>query len=620
MPTDTLTKRFLNAQKSITSGWLQVSVGLGLFSGFLLIAQAWFLASAINGVIFEKQTLHEVQSWLWMLLAVFFVRAFLAWASEKAAFHASAKIKQQLRDKLHRHLLNAGPITLGNEGSGERVNTLVDGIEALENYYARYIPAMSLIVLVPLSILVFVFPIDWISATVMLVTAPLIPFFMILIGKGTESLNKKQWRKLARMSAHFLDMIQGLTTLKIFNTSKREADLIARISDDYRRSTMSVLRVAFLSSLVLEFLATVSIAMVAVLIGFRLYYGEMDFLLGFFVLLLAPEFYLPLRNMGTHYHARMEAIGAAEQMVEILETPAVSSLEESKSQTQITTDTKPTPPLFGHFVRESQVPAISFNHVFFSYEEGRQALDGFSLEIKAGKRIALIGESGTGKSTVANLLLGFIQLNDDKNSSVNNTGANKGEIQVDGVNLNSLGIENWRKYIAWVPQRPYLFHGTIADNIRLGATSSSDTDIKKAAELANAAEFIESFTDGYKTIIGEKGEGLSGGQIQRIALARAFLKDAPLLILDEATANLDKASEELIQQSIKRLSKGKTVITIAHRLNTIKDADKIVVMDKGRVVEVGTHQQLISSKNSSQESATNYKKMLAIFEGMENPA
>ena len=598
MSTDTRTKRFLNTQKTITSGWLQISIGLGLFSGFLLIAQAWFLASAINGVIFEKQTLHEVQNWLWMLLAVFLIRAILAWASEKAAFHASAKIKQQLRDKLHRHLLNAGPITLGTEGSGERVNTLVDGIEALENYYARYLPAMSLIVLVPLSILVFVFPIDWISATVMLVTAPLIPFFMILIGKGTESLNKKQWRKLARMSAHFLDMIQGLTTLKIFNTSKREADLIARISDDYRRSTMSVLRVAFLSSLVLEFLATVSIAMVAVLIGFRLYYGEMDFLLGFFVLLLAPEFYLPLRNMGTHYHARMEAIGAAEQMIDILETPILNAADATDSTDKNINDT--LSPI-------NKPSNIQFKNISFHYEKGRQALDNFSLEIKAGERIALIGESGAGKSTVANLLLGFIK-------------HNEGNITVNDVDLKHYPIEQWRTQLAWVPQRPYLFHGTIADNIRLGATRVADTDIKKAAELANAAEFIESFTDGYDTLIGEKGEGLSGGQIQRIALARAFLKDAPLLILDEATANLDKTSEELIQQSIKRLSKGKTVIIIAHRLNTIKDADKIVVMNKGRVVEVGTHQQLLISDNSSKESATNYKKMLAIFEGKESPA
>ena len=226
-----------------------------------------------------------------------------------------------------------GPAYLKGERSGEMVNTLVDGVEALENYYAKYLPAMSLVVFIPLSILVFVFPIDWISGLVMLGTAPLIPFFMILIGKGTESLNKKQWRELARMSAHFLDMIQGLTTLKIFNASRHEADLISRVSDEYRRSTMSVLRVAFLSSLVLEFLATVSIAIVAVLIGFRLFYAEMDFLYGFFVLLLAPEFYLPLRNMGTHYHARLEAIGAAEKMLEILETPDTQKYNQAIIQT-----------------------------------------------------------------------------------------------------------------------------------------------------------------------------------------------------------------------------------------------------------------------------------------------
>lgn len=610
MSADKNTKNFLNTQKSITSGWLHVSIGLGLFSGFLLIAQAWFLAKTVNAVIFEKQTLIDVQAWLWSLLAVFVIRAILAWASEQAAFHAAAKIKRQLRDKLHRHLQAIGPIRSGDDRSGERVNTLVDGIEALENYYARYLPAMSLVVLIPFSILVFVFPIDWISGLVMLGTAPLIPFFMILIGKGTESLNKKQWRKLARMSAHFLDMIQGLTTLKIFNTSKHEAEVIARISDDYRKSTMSVLRVAFLSSLVLEFLATVSIAMVAVLIGFRLYYGEMDFLLGFFVLLLAPEFYLPLRNMGTHYHARMEAIGAAEQMIEILESPALSSSKQEKSQApaSIIDKQKHTPPLLGYFVRENQAPAISFNKVAFSYEEGRQALDNFSLDIKAGERIALIGESGAGKSTVANLLLGFIQINDD-----NNTGASKGEIQVDGVNLNSLGIENWRKYIAWVPQRPYLFHGTIEENIRLGDENASKEEISDAAKLANALDFIEALPESFNTQIGERGQGLSGGQIQRIALARAFLKNAPVLILDEATANLDKESEVLIQKSIKVLSRNKTVITIAHRLNTIKDADKIVVMEKGAVAEIGTHQQLLSNESLF----SRYKKMLLTFEGVD---
>jgi ATP-binding cassette subfamily C protein CydD len=416
----------------------------------------------------------------------------------------------------------------------------------------------------------------------MLGTAPLIPFFMILIGKGTEKLNKKQWRKLARMSAHFLDMIQGLTTLKIFNTSKHEAEVIARISEDYRHSTMAVLRVAFLSSLALEFLATISIALVAVLIGFRLFYGQMDFLLGFFVLLLAPEFYLPLRNMGTHYHARMEAIGAAEQMVEILnkKPPKRQQLASAdKIRTLFTTNTI----------------ALQIKNLSFSYEKGRNALQEVSFDVKAGQRIALVGTSGAGKSTLANLLLGFIP-------------APENSIAVNGLDLNQIPIELWREHIAWVPQRPYLFHASIADNIRLGNPQASDREIEKVAKLAHCDTFINTLPDAYHTQIGEKGMGLSGGQIQRIAIARALLKDAPLLILDEATAHLDHDNETLIQQSLEKLSENRTVITIAHRLNTIQQADLIIVMDKGRVVETGTHQQLLAPQYQ------HYKTMLASFE------
>ncbi|MDQ7073330.1 MAG: ABC transporter transmembrane domain-containing protein [Gammaproteobacteria bacterium] len=272
---------FLKSQKLLTQHYLNVAIGLGLTAGFLLILQAWLLANIINNVIFEDASLIEVQGWLLAMLAVFLLRAGLSWASEITAFKAAAQVKITLRNRLHQHLLSLGPVALDGERSGEILSTLIEGVEALEAYYARYLPAMSLVVLIPLSILVFVFPIDWISGLVLLITAPLIPLFMILIGKGTQRLNKKQWRKLARMSAHFLDMIQGLTTLKIFNASRREINTIQRISDDYRRSTMSVLRVAFLSSLVLEFLASVSIAIVAVLVGFRLFYGEIDFFYGF---------------------------------------------------------------------------------------------------------------------------------------------------------------------------------------------------------------------------------------------------------------------------------------------------------------------------------------------------
>lgn len=294
---------FLKSQKSLTGIYLYLSIGLGLCSGFLIILQAWLLAKVINAAMFENAGLSDVKLWLIYLLVLFFIRAALIWASEISAFKAAAQVKQSLRAQLQEKLFAIGPIAVADQHSGEVANTLVEGIEALENYYARYLPTMSLVALIPLSILIFIFPIDWISGVVLVITAPLIPFFMILIGKGTEKLNHKQWRKLARMSAHFLDMIQGISTLKLFNASKREAKTIAMISDEYRKTTMSVLRVAFLSSLALEFLATVSIAIVAVLIGFRLFYGEMDFFYGFFALLLAPEFYLPLEiweHITTH--------------------------------------------------------------------------------------------------------------------------------------------------------------------------------------------------------------------------------------------------------------------------------------------------------------------------------
>ncbi len=559
---------FLKAQKSLTGHYLHLAIGLGLMAGFLLILQAYFLAQVINAVVFDKATLAEVAHWLWPMLLVFVVRALLAWASEQTAFRAAVNVKRKLRADLHQHLQALGPVYLSGERSGEMVNTLVDGIEALQDYYAKFLPTMSLVVLVPLAILIFIFPIDWISGLIMLGTAPLIPFFMIMIGKGTESLNKKQWRKLARMSAHFLDMIQGLTTLKLFNASRREADVIAHIADEYRRDTMSVLRVAFLSSLILEFLATLSIAMVAVTIGFRLFYGQMDFFYGFFVLLLAPEFYLPLRNMGTHYHARMEAIGAAEKMVEILDTPLPNLSEKSTTLNGL---------------KETVELAISFNQVSFSYQEGRNALNDISFDIPANQRVALVGSSGAGKSTVSRLLLGFIQ-------------PQQGSILINQQPLSDIDPENWRHLIAWVPQNPHLFHGTIRENIALGMSNgdakASNKAIKRAAQRAHADDFINTLPNGYDTLIGERGIGLSGGEIQRIALARAFLKDAPLVILDEATANLDSESEQAIQQSINELAKERSLLVIAHRLDTIKQADTIIVMDKGRIVEHGSHKTL----------------------------
>ena len=555
--------------------WLNIAVALGFTAGLALIAQAWLLAQTLNAVLFKQASLSEVWPWLGGLLLLFLLRAALLWLSEQVAFQAATQVKLAVRQQLYAKVQRLGTAWLTNERSGDVVNSLSDGVEALEAYYARYTPAMLLMALVPLSILAVVFYFDVWSGLIMLLTAPLIPFFMILIGKGTEKRNQQQWRQLARMSAHFLDVIQGLTTLKLFNASQRETHVIAEVSEQYRQSTMSVLRVAFLSSFALEFLSTVSIALVAVFIGFRLFWGEMNFLSGFFVLLLTPEFYLPLRNMGTQYHARLQAIGAAERMVEILETPETETPPEESLQA--------LPALF----------PLQFKQVEVVYNDGRQALNGFDLTIKAGQTIALIGASGAGKTTVLNLLLGFIQ-------------PTQGQILLGETDLATVPLAHWRKQIAWLPQQAHLFPGSVADNIRLGNAQSSLAAVQQAAQQAYAHDFIQALPHGYDTLIGEGGQGLSGGQIQRIALARVFLKDAPLVILDEATAHLDQQSEQWIQQAIQTLAQTRTVIMIAHRLHTIEQADLIVLMQQGQVVATGTHAQLVNS------SAT-YQQMLQAY-------
>jgi ATP-binding cassette subfamily C protein CydD len=571
-----LPSSWLKAQKPLAGNRLRLAVALGTLSGWLLILQAICLAQTVSGVIFDQLSLTEVMPWLWAMLAIFLARAGLAWASERAAHDAAQRVKLSLRKSLYDKLRLLGPAYLSEQRTGELVNTLSDGIEALENYYARFLPAMSLMALVPLSILVFVFPIDWISGLVMLGTAPLIPFFMILIGKGAERRNQRQWQQLARMSAHFLDIVQGLTSLKLFNATRREAEMIARISDDYRRTTLSVLRIAFLSSFALEFFSTVSIAIVAVLIGFRLFWGELDFLYGFFVLLLAPEFYLPLRNMGTHYHARMAAIGAAEKMFDILEAPLPDRGAEET-----------LPLLFTGKV------SISLTDVGFTYPDGRNALRDLHLTIEAGERIAIVGPSGAGKSTLLNLLLGFQQ-------------PSEGTLRVNGQPVTSLDPATWRKQISWLSQRVHLFHGTIADNIRLARAEADPSSVEQAARLAHAHDFIQALPEGYDTLVGEGGQGLSGGQIQRIALARAFLKDAPLVVLDEATAHLDLESEQLIQQALETLAEGRTLIMVAHRLRTLRQMSRILVLDQGRLAEEGNHEELLARQGVYHRLATAY--------------
>jgi thiol reductant ABC exporter CydD subunit len=528
----------------------------------------------VSQVFLSGATLGQVQPLLLGFLVLSLARAGLDWGSDGSAGRVAGRVKRDLRQRLTAHLLALGPAYARGERSGELANTVVEGIEALDAYLRQYVPQLVLAALVPLAVLLFVFPLDWVSGLVLLITAPLIPLFMVLIGNLADALTRRQWTSLSRMSAHFLDVLQGLTTLRLLGRSLEQLRTIAQISDRFRQTTMGVLRVAFLSALVLEMVATLSTAVVAVQIGLRLLYGQLSFADALFVLLLAPEFYLPLRMLGTRFHAGMEGVAAAQRIFEVLEAePEVQAGVEEKADLKLALN-------------------LTVDSAHYAYDDGqRPALNGLSLQITEGQKVALVGPSGSGKSTVAYLLLRFIELE-------------RGTITVGGRPLKDLPLRAWREQVAWVPQNPYLFHGTVADNIRLARPLATADNVAWAARQAHAQDLIEALPQGYDTIIGERGTRLSGGEAQRIALARAFLKDAPLLILDEATAHLDPAVEDLIQEAMARLLEGRTALIIAHRLSTVYRADRILVMAKGRIVEEGTHTALVRREGLYRQMVT----------------
>ncbi len=565
---------------------LTITILTGFLAGFLTIGQAWYLSLTIDGVFLASRSLIQVIPWLRLLLFIIGGRAFLAWINEVSANAIAVRIKSDLRERLFTHLLDLGPAFSRGERTGELTATVVEGVEALDSYFSQYLPQLAVSTLVPLSILVFVFPLDPLSGLVLLLTAPLIPLFMYLIGKGAEIVTQRQYETLGRLSAHFLDSLQGLTTLKLFGQSKAHTRSIAQVSQQFRDTTMSVLRVTFLSALALELIATLGTAIVAVEIGLRLLYGRMDFQEALFLLVLAPEFYLPLRMLGLRFHAGMAGTSAARRIFEILDTP--TSHRASINDAHVSVSQPPRPE--GSFAR------IEFSGVSFTYpNQAVSALRNVNLQIRSGQHLALVGKSGAGKSTLANLLLRFIQ-------------PQEGLISIDGEPLEQFPLEDWRRLIAWVPQRPYLFHDTIAANLRLGQAEAGMQELIDAAQMANLHDFILSLPQGYQTVIGEGGGRLSGGQAQRLALARAFLKNAPLLILDEPTSSLDPGNEVLLEASTRRLRQGRTVITIAHRLNTVYQADQIIVIDNSRIIEQGTHGSLLAQKGA-------YAKMVSALKG-----
>ncbi len=567
---------------------LFLTILAGFLVGVLTIGGAWSLSQSVDAVFLQGLTLSEVSSSLQLLLVFILGRALAVWLGEVSAGHLALRVKTDLRERVYRHVADLGPGYLRGERTGELINTLVEGIEALDAWFSGYLPQLMLAALLPLTYLFFVFPRDLLTGVVLLVTAPLIPLFMVLIGSLADALSKRQWKSLSYMSAHFLDVLQGLTTLKLLGASREQIGVIKNVSNDFRKTTLGVLRVAFLSAFVLEIIATLSTAIVAVEIGLRLLYGRMAFQDAFFVLLLAPEFYLPLRMLGTRFHDGVAGVAAAERIFEILDSlgnrdqHAVDSPQAHPFYERDNPNSAIQPPISDH-------QSVVFDHVHYSYPDGRTALRDVSFTIEPGQKVALVGPSGAGKSTIAHLLLGFIH-------------PTEGEINIPSSSPASLPLQwgeggGWGvgEGIAWLPQNPYLFNDTIAANIRLARPNASMDEIVAAAKSAHAHDFISDLAGHYDTLIGERAARLSGGQAQRIALARAFLMGAPLIILDEPAAHVDLELEAQIQQSTYQLLEDRSALIIAHRLQTIVQVDKIIVIDQGRVIRQGSHEELLAS-------------------------
>jgi len=551
--------------------WILLSVGLGLGSGILLIFQARYLALIVHGALLQKRSLEMMGPLFWVLIGIFVLRAALGWAREIAGFYAGAGIRQQIRLELIAHITLLGPYYTSCQSTGALTSVVMEHVEGLHDFYAFYLPQLALAAMIPAAILAFIFPHSWAAGGLLLATAPLIPFFMILVGMGAESISQRHFKALARMSAYFLDVLQGLTTLKLFDRSKGAEKNIAAVSDNYRHRTMGVLRVAFLSSAVLEFFSSISIALVAVYLGmsylgyfsFGVYGKPLSLANGFFILLLAPDFYLPLKELGTHYHARAEAVGAAEEILKILTVPHTQKMRD------LTVSLKKEP------------FSIQYQGVYLAFDGGlRPALKGISFDLRAGEQVVLVGASGAGKTTILNLLLGFLQ-------------PDKGQILINHTPLTDLNPDNWRNHIAWIGQHPVLFHATIKENILMGRPQASDEQIEQAARNAKVLDFSMHLPEGLDTLVAERGFGLSRGQAQRVALARAFLKDAPILLLDEPTSGLDIANEALVMQTLNELSQGRTVLMLTHRLTNIKHADRILVLENGCIVEQGKYAELM---------------------------
>ena len=545
-------------------GFLPVATLLSLLLSVVIIIQM-FALSMVIATVFQSQQYPD-QKWLVLLVASVILRSILIWIRERYAQKKAVQIKSAIRKQAFGKLLELGPAYTRNTPHGKIIATILEGTEKLDDYFTRYLPSLIHIAILPPAIIIFSFYLDWPSGLVLLLTGPLILFFMWLIGTYAKKISQDQWNSLSSLSSRFLDAIQGLKTLKLLGASEEESARIAASSNQFRVITMGVLKVAFLSGMVLELAASISIAIVAVQVGIRLIEGMMTFQPGLFMLFLAPEFYLPFRALGQHHHAGMEGRAAAEDIF------------------RLTDQAQPKNASAGFPLKYSNPLSIQCDNLSYTYPDAANpAIQELSCLVPPGKLTAIVGPSGSGKSTFIALLMGYIQ-------------PDNGKVLVNGKLLHDSDLSTWRQQLAYVSQHPHFFNGSIVDNLLLANPDASMELVMEAVRMSHADQFIAGLPEKFQTLLSENASRLSGGEKQRLAMARAFLKNAPLLILDEPTSSLDPESEQYITQATRQAVNGRTTIVVAHRLQTVRMADNILVFSKGRITESGTHDQLTAAR------------------------
>lgn len=548
----------LRSLRDVAGRSSNVSVVATAIGGLVTVAAAHVITSTVDRTIFGQASLAATGPSLALLLGLAVVRALSGWIAERSAFEAAAAVRRHLFRRALDQISLLGPIQLSDRPSGELAATVTDAVDAVAPLWRSWRPAIVRAAVVPIVVLLVVAPRDPLAVSILVVALPLLVWFSILAGKGAEQASGAQWASLARLGGHLLDQIRGLGELKLAGTSTAAIASVKAAAEAYGRNTMAVLRIAFLSALVVEFVATGAIAGVAIAVGFRLLWGEMDFATGFFVLLLAPEFFAPLRDIGTRRHARIEALTALDTLARLLDAPRPGTAVNPWT---------PTMP-----------PTIQFENVSVVHSDGRVALEDFDLKIDAGEHVALTGASGAGKSTVAALLARFIE-------------PTTGRILVDGRALAEIDPVTWRRALVQMPQTPHFFEGTIADNVVMGRAADGEREavrLRDALVAAGASDFVDRLPQGADSLLAERGHNLSGGEAQRLALARALFSPSPLVLVDEPTAHLDAGTQTIVMKGLAKLRRGRTMLSIAHRRETIVAADRIVRMDRGRIVGAGS--------------------------------